>query len=148
MATNLTVLSERAGLAAGLSYSGLRKAYLLKHSPDQKIVQISTELLVFMLAKLVERVVVDEAYYGDRYPDIGDAIAAGQFVSARHHYIRFGYMEDRLPHRIVVDEVFYRKSYADVVDGLRSGRIASAQAHFDHFGFKEGRLPYEGWTLF
>jgi hypothetical protein len=137
-----------SGMPAGLSYSGLRKAYLLRTSADQKTAQFSTELLSLLLAKLAARVVVDEVYYRERYPDIGEAIAAGQFVSARHHYVRFGYMEDRMPHRIEVDDVFYRKTNPDVVAGLRSGRLVSAQLHFEHFGFKEGRLPYEGWSLF
>ena len=135
-------------LAPGLSYSGLRKNYLLRPNADQKTVQISKELLHFLLSKLVVRVVVDEAFYTGLYPDIGEAIKAGQFISARHHYVRFGYMEDRMPHRIEVDDAFYRKTYPDVVGGLRSGRLASSQLHFEHFGFKEGRLPYEGWTLF
>jgi hypothetical protein len=125
-----------SGMPAGLSYSGLRKAYLLRTSADQKTAQFSTELLSLLLAKLAARVVVDEVYYRERYPDIGEAIAAGQFVSAR------------MPHRIEVDDMFYRKTNPDVVAGLRSGRLVSAQLHFEHFGFKEGRLPYEGWSLF
>jgi len=136
------------GLAAGRSYSGLRRSYLLNPSPDQTSFQVSAELLQFLLAKLAMRVVVDEAFYRARYPDIGEAIAQGQFASARHHYIHYGYREDRMPHRITVDDMFYRTTYPDILQGLRSGRLASAQAHFDNFGFKEGRLPYEGWTLF
>jgi len=136
------------GLAAGRPFSGLRRAYLLNPSPDQTSFQVSAELLQFLLAKLALRVLVDEAFYRARYPDIGEAIEQGQFASARHHYIHYGYREDRMPHRITVDDAFYRTTYPDILQGLRSGRLASAQAHFDNFGFKEGRLPYEGWTLF
>jgi hypothetical protein len=95
----------------------------------------------------LERVPVDERYYLRTYPDVGEAVEQGLFTSPRHHYIEFGYFEDRLPFRIKVDEDYYFRSNPDIKESVNSGFVPSAQVHFERYGYKEGRLPREGWSL-
>ncbi len=100
-----------------------------------------------LLRLALEFVPVDEQYYLRTYPDVGVAVEQGAFTSPRHHYIEFGYFEDRWPFRIVVDEEFYFRSNPDIKASVNGGLIPSAQVHFERHGFKEGRLPREGWSL-
>ena len=70
------------------------------------------------------------------------------FESTQHHYVEFGYFENRLPFRIEVDEKFYLRTNPDIASAVNDGSIPLAQVHFEHSGYKEGRLPREGWSLF
>jgi hypothetical protein len=110
-------------------------------------VSIQTDLLRTLLRLVLEQVQVDERYYLRTYPDVGEAIEMGLFASPRHHFIEFGYFEDRLPFKIEVDEKFYFQAYPDVKSNVKRGSIPSAQFHFERNGYKEGRLPREGWSL-
>jgi hypothetical protein len=100
-----------------------------------------------LLRLALEHVRVDERFYLRLYPDVVDAVKKGAFASPRHHYVEFGYFEDRLPFRIEVDEEFYFRSNPDIKEGVSKGLIPSAQVHFERHGYKEGRLPREGWSL-
>jgi hypothetical protein len=137
--------------ALALPFSVLRSIYKLNFDGDittPRLVPINNALLALLFESVAERVVVDEQWYCARYPDIGDAIASGAFESARHHYLKFGYLENRLPHYIPVDKAFYCASNKDILEKLRLGHIESVQQHFEEHGFKEGRLPSKSWRLF
>jgi len=137
--------------ALALPFAVLRNIYKLNFDGDlstQRMIPVSNVLLAALLESLASRVRVDEEWYLAAYPDIAEAIADGKFDNARHHYLKFGYIENRLPRFIPVDEAFYRASNRDIAEKLRLGQLPSAQLHFEQFGFKEGRLPAKGWRLF
>ena len=94
---------------------------------------------------LEQNIQVDECYYLLTYPDVGEAVAKGLFTSSRHHYLEFGYFEDRLPFRVEVDDAFYFRPTRHHGRG-EAGTMPSAQVHFERHGYKEGRLPREGWS--
>jgi hypothetical protein len=50
-----------------------------------------------LIRRLIEPVFVDEAWYLQAYPGVGQAIARGAIASAAHHYLSHGYFENRLP---------------------------------------------------
>jgi hypothetical protein len=110
-------------------------------------VSVQARFLQALIRLALEHVPVDEAYYLRCYPDVSEALRDGLFTNPRHHYLEFGYFEDRLPFKVEVDEEFYFRSNPDIERGVRSGLIPSAQVHFENHGFKEGRLPREGWSL-
>jgi hypothetical protein len=130
-----------------MNFSAIKRDNHLVWPLNSGDISIQTLLFRDLLRIALERVLVDERYYLRTYPDVGEAMAGGLFTSPRHHYIEFGYFEDRLPFRIEVDEEFYFRSNPDIKDGVTSGFIPSAQVHFERYGYKEGRLPREGWSL-
>jgi hypothetical protein len=113
-----------------------------------RFLEVSEEALMAMLASLLDKVVVDEHWYLRTYRDVADAIQQGEYGSARDHYTRFGYFEDRLPREIRIDEEWYQGQYPDVREAIETGMVASGQQHFLDNGFREGRSPYAGWSLF
>jgi len=90
---------------------------------------------------ILRSVPVDETWYLAEYPDIAEAVAAGEVKSARHHFIDSGYFEGRLPSALVVDEAWYLSEYPDVAEGIERGEIQSARQHFLEHGYEEGRSP-------
>ncbi len=122
---------------------------IIKSIPDFSTVKgelrVSTSYEEFLkiVRQLLIGVVVDEEWYMTRYPDIADAIRAGEIKSARAHFIEHGYIEGRLPGSILVDEQWYLDQYPDVAESVRRGGETSAQSHFERNGYKEGRLPFQ-----
>jgi hypothetical protein len=110
-------------------------------------VELLESRLLELLYALLTGVSVDETWYLGTYPDVADAVKAGKMKSAREHYIRAGYFENRLPGPIRVDERWYTNEYPDVSAAIKSGAFMSGQQHFERSGFKEGRLPAAGWSL-
>ncbi len=101
------------------------------------------EVLQFLLVQ----VNVDERWYLSAYGDVADAVRAGELKSAKEHYIKAGFFENRLPRPVTVDEQWYIEEYPDVADAVRAGAFTSARQHFEANGFREGRLPHRGWSL-
>jgi len=85
---------------------------------------------------------INEDWYLRRYPDIGEAIAAGTFASGRQHFISHGYFEGRVPFPIQVDPDWYLAQYPEVAKAIASGIVESAQKHFEEHGYREGRAPF------
>lgn len=110
-------------------------------------IEVSEERLHEVLRIMLALVYVDEAWYRGNHPDVDAAIEAGDLPSARAHYIRSGYFEDRQPHHIEVDENWYLAEYPDVAEAVANGVFDSAQQHFSSSGFREGRIPFPGWQL-
>lgn len=110
-------------------------------------VELLESKLMEILQALLERVDVDEDWYLAYNSDVGAAVERGELRSARDHYIRSGYFENRMPRRISVNENWYLGEYPDVAEAIKAGAFASAQQHFTVNGFKEGRLPSPGWSL-
>lgn len=116
-------------------------------APDGHYVELLESRLLELLHALLNGVSVDEKWYLATYPDVAAAVRTGAMKSAREHYIRAGYFENRLPGPIRVDESWYTAEYPDVSAAIKSGAFKSGQQHFERNGFKEGRLPAAGWSL-
>jgi hypothetical protein len=110
-------------------------------------VELLESKLSELLQALLARVKVDEKWYLATYSDVAEAVKSGGFESAREHYIRSGYFENRLPEKIKVNEDWYLNEYPDVQAAIKSGAFKNGQQHFEHNGFREGRLPVLGWSL-
>jgi hypothetical protein len=124
----LSALLQEAGLPARIGEGSL---------------QLTRDQLFNLIRKLLASIPVDEAWYKATYPDVGEAIDAGEIGSAKEHFISSGYFEGRRPAKVTVDAEFYLARYPDVAEGVEFNEIASAQEHFDSHGFAEGRLPFE-----
>jgi len=96
---------------------------------------------------LLVQVDVDEKWYRQHYADVDQAIRAGHIVSARDHFIKSGYFENRLPRAVKVNERWYLEEYPDVAAAIQYGVFTSATQHFERDGYREGRLPSEDWSL-
>lgn len=123
--------------------------YLISNTgaSDGHFVELLESRLLELLRMILAEVRVDEKWYLATYGDVAAAVQSGEMRSARDHYIRAGYFENRLPRPVKVDEEWYAEAYPDVVAAIRAGAFPSGQAHFERNGYKEGRLPAEGWSL-
>jgi len=136
-----------ASSALPAPFSVIRTANEIPWPLTKDRVDVRTDFLLNLIKYAVAGISVDEEWYTSKYPDIKEAIEKGLFKSAQHHYVEFGFFEDRFPRPINVDDDFYLGQYADVKSGVRTGSIKSAQWHFENYGFREGRLPQAGWRL-
>jgi hypothetical protein len=130
-----------------MSFGAIKRSCAVTWPMTSSSLSLPVDLFRDLLRCALEIVKFDEDYYLHLYPDVGDALANGLFQNARHHYVEFGYFEDRLPFRVEVDEAFYFWAYPDVKMEVRQQSFPSAQVQFELCGHKEGRLPLEGWTL-
>jgi hypothetical protein len=130
-----------------LSFGALKREHGLIWPLPSGQVSLSPRLFRDLLRCALGHIHFDEYFYLQLYPDVADALANGRFTDAHHHYVEFGYFEDRLPFRIEVDEAFYFRTYPDIAAEVSAGTMLSAQVHFELYGYSEGRLPREGWSL-
>ena len=142
--TSSNVDLELPGL---MNFGVIRRECKLSSPFEFSDISVPTRLLRDLFRLALGHVHVDERYYLRLYPDVSIALEQGQFTSPRHHYVEFGYYEDRLPFRIDVDEEYYFRLNPDIKANVEAGLIPSAQVHFEQHGYKEGRLPLEGWSL-
>ena len=110
-------------------------------------IAVCFQALKKLLLPLISKIVVDEDYYLRTYEDIHNAIKSGQILSAKEHYVNYGYFENRLPRFVQVDEHWYLARYQDVRDAINGGKWGSGQAHFTTAGYAEGRYPSPDWEL-
>jgi hypothetical protein len=96
-----------------------------------------------MIKKLLQAVPVDESWYRRMYPDVAEAIDAGAYRNAKHHFVDYGYFEGRRPFEPEIDETWYLKNNPDIQKSVEDGTIASAARHFIEHGYDEGRLPIQ-----
>jgi hypothetical protein len=103
--------------------------------------RIPVSALLTLLRTVIRAVPVDEEWYCRVYPDVAEAINAGDVESATQHFVENGYFEGRSPSEPKVDEKWYLETNPDVVAGIKDGTFESAQEHFDSHGYLEGRMP-------
>jgi hypothetical protein len=106
-------------------------------------IDMKYEDFMALIRLMLRAVKVDEKWYRAKYPDVAEAIKAGTYKSAKHHFVEEGYFEDRLPYEFTVDDEWYTANYPDIAVGIRSGALGSPKEHFESHGYKEGRLPSE-----
>jgi hypothetical protein len=136
----------RAAAGAGASqylapFAALRGGLKLVSVKGQLKLDLTYDAFLDIVKKLLEAAEVDEAFYRETYPDVAEAIAAGTYRDAKHHFLANGYLEGRRPFPMAVDEAFYLAENPDVRDGIEDGIFDSAQDHFVRCGYEEGRRP-------
>ncbi len=135
---------KHVGLRQCALYGALAREFSKTDDPKSPV-SMPRQLFRDLLSVALEAVVVDEEWYKEKYPDFYAQLVHGNFESAKDHYIRYGFFEDRIPHPIKIDPEFYTREYPDT--RRLAGDVAALQEHFESYGFKEGRLPYAGWRL-
>lgn len=145
---NLRNVKSAAAEASGLpTFATLNNRRLVVTGASDKAVVVERHFLVRLLTPSVARILIDEEFYCAKYPDVAQIIEHGELRSAREHYVKFGYYENRLPYPITVDEPWYLSSYPDVAAAVHREEFSSGQEHFESIGYREGRLPFAKFRL-
>lgn len=98
--------------------------------------------LILFLKTLLDEDQFDKSWYLETYPDVAEAIAAGELDSAWNHYREFGYFEGRLPGLGDFDPELYVHTQPDLAALLSVKDLrAAATRHFIEYGYREGRPP-------
>jgi hypothetical protein len=134
-------MSDPFGTFAALKNQGL----LIPESNTH--FRVERNFMIALMAKRIENIKFDEAWYLAKNPDVKDAVRRGIVPSGREHYVLSGYYEHRMPCAIFVNEKWYLEAYPDVAAAMKAGIYKSGQAHFDIAGFREGRMPYANFQL-
>jgi GT2 family glycosyltransferase/glycosyltransferase involved in cell wall biosynthesis len=81
-------------------------------------------------------------WYLDRYPDVAEAIARGEWLCALHHYLYNPSPTwfDPLPD---FSEAYYLARYPDLVPVIEAGSFRNGYQHFMRHGVREFRSPSE-----
>jgi hypothetical protein len=122
-------------------FSALKNTIKLVSLKGQLKVDLTYDEFLAIIRQILQAAPVDEAWYRETYPDVAEAIDAGTYRSAKHHFVANGYLEGRRPFTMMVDEAWYLETYPDVKEGIEEGMFASAQEHFTRHGYDEGRKP-------
>ncbi len=88
----------------------------------------------------------DAAWYLETYPQVKEAIAAGEYGNALHHYLTNPTPDEFSPSPWF-DEAYYRRTSPDILPSLGAGGLRNGYEHFVLFGAHEGRSPAEGIDL-
>jgi hypothetical protein len=60
-------------------------------------VSVDPRTLLELIGRFIRQIDVDEDAYRREYPDVAAAIERGEILSARDHFLEFGYFEGRDP---------------------------------------------------
>ena len=60
-------------------------------------VSVDPRALLEVIGRFIRQIDVDEDGYRREYPDVAQAIERGEILSARDHFLEFGYFEGRNP---------------------------------------------------
>lgn len=115
----------------------------IKSDAHSAEIHLNGEQFKTAIKSVLRGVKIDEVWYRQTYRDVDQAIKAGVYKSAKHHFVEDGYFEGRRPGMAIVDEDWYLSKYPDVAEGIETGEISSCQDHFENDGEQEGRLPQE-----
>jgi hypothetical protein len=126
-----------------LPFSLIRDAAAMSEHDGRSAITLPYEEFRALLRRLIADIDVEEEWYLRHNEDVAEAVKAGQFESAKQHYVANGFFEGRLPFRMKVDDKWYLQQNPDVAELVRKGTIESAQAHFNEAGYREGRPPWD-----
>ena len=124
-------------------FAFLKQRNKINAATDIDHVVLSYRDFLDVLRSLLRGMPVDENWYLREYPDVDEAVRAGIFKSAKHHFVQNEYFEGRRPGYCEVDEDWYLLTYPDVSSAIDAKLLASATEHFHLSGYEEGRLPRE-----
>ena len=129
------------------TYAALLNKKLVIPSQKTSYLAIERNYFVGILSRVVSDIYVDESWYVQHSPDVGTAVAEGDFASATDHFIKVGFYEHRMPYEIDVDDEWYLENYPDIADAVKTRVFPSGRAHFYQNGYREGRLPHANFAL-
>jgi hypothetical protein len=104
-------------------------------------VAIDARLLRALVQAAVAATRFDPEFYQTTYPDIAEAVNAGQVPDLHRHFIEAGYFEGRLGAAPQVDEEYYLSTNRDVAAAVKRGDVPSGTEHYVRAGAAEGRAP-------
>ncbi len=129
------------------TYASLLNKKVIIPSQKTPYLAVDKAFLLAVMASSVAAIYVDEAWYIGHSPDVGEAIARGEFTSATDHYVKVGFYEHRMPYAIEVDDLWYLENYPDIAEAVANGVFSSGTAHFFRNGYREGRYPHPNFAL-
>jgi hypothetical protein len=139
---------DRKGNAvSSASFATLLNSKIFVPSSLQTHYYVEKFFLAQCLGGYISNIYVDEKWYLSTYRDVARAVEKDETLTARDHYTRWGYFENRMPYEIKINEGWYRSNYKDVEQAVAEKKFPNAQDHFDRVGYLEGRLPYAGFSL-
>lgn len=106
-------------------------------------IAIDARLLRVLIQGIAAAAPFSESFYLATYPDVAEAVAAGDILDARRHFAEVGYIEGRFGAPPPLDEAFYTAKYEDVAEAVARADVASGTDHYMRSGAAEGRLPSE-----
>src|SRR3977135_4584372 len=74
-------------------FAFVKQKYKITANADRDRVTLMHRDLLDIVKLLLRGVTVDEPWYLAQYPDVSEAIHAGMFKSAKHHFVENGYFE-------------------------------------------------------
>jgi len=122
-------------------FAFLKSHLQFKSTQSEVHVTLSYDAFVRLVQLMARSVDVNEQWYLAQNPDVAEGIRQGQFRSAKHHWIDFGYLEGRLPYELTVDSNWYLTNYPDIAEAVNAATEESALSHYRRTGFLEGRIP-------
>jgi len=114
---------------------------------DSDLVTIRRDLFEFVLQAALATSEFDEEAYLSANPDVADGPVRNGEMTARQHFVAYGYFENREGGLPTVDADWYEKTYVDVKRAISEGRVKSATQHFEVTGAFEGRAPTQRHLL-
>lgn len=108
-------------------------------SENHKTLTIDRDGFKAIIREILRDMPFDENWYLGHYPDVAAAVARGE-VTAREHYVEFGYFEGRLPGLNGFDGAAYFRTQPDLAHfSAHPDAIDLARDHFVEHGYREGR---------
>ena len=120
----------------------LHKIELATGTPaTQETVLVPRSIFDFLLQTSLMACEFDEKRYLSENSDVATGpVRAGQ-ITAKQHFVNYGYFEGRRGYLPKVDEKWYQTKYEDVALALQNGSVPSVSEHFEGAGAIEGRAP-------
>ena len=108
---------------------------------SEDVVSIPIDVLKFIMQAALASCEFDENNYLRENPDVANGPVRDGTLTAKQHYVGYGYFEGRKGGMPVVDERWYEATYKDVAGAIKKGAAKSATDHFEDAGAIEGRAP-------
>ena len=139
-----TYLTQNPDVAAGASEGKIEPG--IEHFLENGLTENRISNIQFTPS--VQSLAFDEAYYLNKYPDVAESIADGDYVNGVEHFIKKGEKEQR-DFRITTgnqsgktlffDENYYLANNPDVAEAVSQRKYRSGWQHFLKYGRFEGR---------
>ena len=128
------------------NFSNLKKRIELTGWDEKEdTVSISRHAMSELLSLYVSTNITDfdEDWYKRTYPDVSKAVKNGIVKSAKEHFFKYGFFEDRLPSIRKIDIEKYLRKNPDVNSKFghlnKKERKLAVLKHIVDYGYSEGR---------
>jgi hypothetical protein len=109
-----------------------------------EVVMVPLDLLKLLLIGTLHSETLDEGAYLSANPDVESAIRRGEVDSAKTHFLRYGYFENRAGFAEEFDEEYYLERNPDVALAVEEGVWTDGRSHYAVEGRFEWRSPCAG----